>query len=283
MDISTELVKALIKQQFPQWQDLTIKPVQYSGHDNRTFHLGHDMLIRLPSAQCYAPQVPKEQVWLPKLAPKLSLQIPSPIDSGRPSEAYPYPWSIYQWISGQSANQIDKSSIDLDKLAIDLATFLNELHLINTKDGPKSGEHNFYRGAHWRVYDDEAKKAIQKHQHQLDTHKANMLLEQARITSWQSKEVWVHGDLSPGNCLLQNNQLTAIIDFGLLAIGDPACDLMIAWTYLNKSARSKFKKHLNIDNDTWQRAKAWTLWKCLQDSGPESQNRQQILNQLFKE
>lgn len=73
--ITTELVRQLIDTQFPQWRYLTITPVEKSGHDNRTFHLGSEMTVRLPSHASYAPAVEKEAKWLPVFKPQLSLPI----------------------------------------------------------------------------------------------------------------------------------------------------------------------------------------------------------------
>lgn len=106
MQIDVALVQRLIAAQFPQWAELPIKPVEFGGSDNRTFHLGSELSIRLPSGEEYARQVKKEQEWLPKIAPHLPLPIPQPIAMGMPSEDYPWNWSIYRWLQGESANSL---------------------------------------------------------------------------------------------------------------------------------------------------------------------------------
>lgn len=150
LDIPLSLVINLIKEQFPQWAHFPIKPIAISGWDNKTFHLGETMLIRLPSAQEYAAQVPKEHAWLPLLASHLSISIPKPLALGQPSESYPFQWSIYQWIDGQNADTLHNN--DLPQFAKDIAQFLNELHAIDTHNAPPAGEHNYYRGAPPSVY-----------------------------------------------------------------------------------------------------------------------------------
>jgi aminoglycoside phosphotransferase (APT) family kinase protein len=122
MEINTELAKKLIAEQFPNWTDLPIFPVTHSGWDNRTFHLGPNMVIRLPSDEKYAPQILKECLWLPKLARQLSFKIPTPVGLGYPSEIYPWHWSINTWIDGDSLNQNPK--VDLNQFANDLGQFL---------------------------------------------------------------------------------------------------------------------------------------------------------------
>lgn len=141
VEITEFWAKELIAEQFPKWFHLPIKPVEFSGHDNRTFHLGDEMLIRWPSAAKYVGAVSKEHKWLPILAPNLSFHIPKPWALGKPSKNYPWNWSIYKWIEGKSANSFDTSSLNLFLIASDLAKFLNELHKIDIIDGPVSGTH----------------------------------------------------------------------------------------------------------------------------------------------
>ncbi|HGH1674273.1 TPA: phosphotransferase, partial [Bacillus cereus] len=157
--INVSLVEKLIQEQFPEWAPLEVKPVKFSGHDNRTFHLGDEMSVRLPSDVAYAPQVEKENSWLPILSKGLSLPISTPIAKGNPSEAYPLPWSINKWIEGET---VTKQNVrDLNEFAADLGSFLVELQSINASNGPLAGPHNFYRGGLISVYDEEARVAIE--------------------------------------------------------------------------------------------------------------------------
>lgn len=260
-NVDVPLVRKLVASQFPKWKDLTILPVKTSGWDNRTFHLGSRLLARLPSQAIYESQVEKEGYWLPKLGPKLPFEIPQPLAMGKPNEDYPLKWSIYQWIEGTS---LAEASIDNhETLAIDLAHFLTIFQSLDSKDGPKAGLHSFYRGGSLSVYDNEVRKALEILTDKIDTQKALQLWEKALQTSWQRPPVWVHGDLSAGNLLVREGKLAAVIDFGQLAIGDPACDLTVAWTVFQGKSRTVFRTQLKLDPDTWLRAQAWTLWKAL--------------------
>ncbi len=261
IDIPTSIVYDLIKQQFPQWADLPIKPVESSGWDNYTFHLSEEMLIRFPSAERYASQVQKEQHWLQKLAPHLSFQIPEPLAMGKPSRNYPYNWSIYRWIEGEVPNELSDENKNL--FASDLAQFLIELQRTDTTDAPLPGKHNFYRGASPDVYDTEIRSAIKQLKNYIDVKTVTGIWERAIRTRWQNEPVWIHGDMSTDNLLLKEDRLTAVIDFGGLGIGDPACDLVIAWTFFEPESRDVFKKRLGLDSDTWDRARGWALWKAL--------------------
>jgi len=290
LKINVSLVKKLIKEQFPQWSDFAINPVELSGFDNRTFHLGTKMSIRLPSAQSYAAQVQKEQRWLPLLSPHVSCTIPQPIAMGNPSENYPWNWSIYSWIEGKSANTLSDHDMNLQKIAMDLAHFINELHTIDTTNGPLPGPHNYYRGGPLAIYDVETRNAINQLPDLIDTNAAISLWNKALDAQWNKKPVWVHGDFSAGNILIKNNQLNAVIDFGCMGIGDPACDLTIAWTLLTSDSRKTFKSHVNIDSDTWARARGWALWKSLititqlqNKSCPQISRQLKIINEISHE
>ncbi|ETI70514.1 aminoglycoside phosphotransferase APH(3') [Neobacillus vireti] len=261
MIINTDLVIRLINEQYPEWSELYITPVKNGGNDNRTFHLGDYMSVRLPSAADYAPQVEKEQKWLPILAEKLSLPIPVPIAKGNPNEEYPWSWSINKWLEGEplSHNNIE----NLNQIAKDLGLFLIELQAIDTDEGPLAGKHNFYRGGSLSIYNDETRNAIENNKEDFDGGLLSEIWQLALDSEWESKPVWVHGDIAPGNLLVKDGKLCAVIDFGILGVGDPSCDAAIAWNFFDDSSRKVFKNEINLDEATWNRARGWALWKAL--------------------
>lgn len=239
--IHTDLAKRLIGEQFPEWAHLEVKPVKLSGHDNRTFHLGDEMSVRLPSDAAYAPQVEKENKWLPILSKELSLPISAPVAKGNPTEEYPLPWSINKWIEGDT---VTKQNVrDLNEFAADLGSFLVELQAIDASNGPVAGAHNFYRGGLISIYDEEARGAIENNKDVFDETVLKHLWNLALQSTWESKPVWVHGDVAPGNLLVKDGKLCAVIDFGILGVGDPACDAAMAWTFLIRIAEMSLKKY----------------------------------------
>lgn len=260
-DIDAELVERLIAAQFPQWVDLPIMPVRPGGWDNRTFRLGADMSVRLPSAAAYAAQVNKEQRWLPRLAPFLPLPIPVPLAMGRPAEGYPWPWSVYRWLDGKPA-AVGRIT-DLRQCATALAEFLVALQRIDPSGGPPPGSHNFFRGGPLTVYDGETRRAIAALAGTIDAAAATAVWEAALAATWRGAPVWVHGDVAAGNLLVEGGRLSAVIDFGCSAVGDPACDLAIAWTLFAGGSREAFRAALPLDAATWARGRGWTLWKAL--------------------
>jgi aminoglycoside phosphotransferase (APT) family kinase protein len=267
-----DLARKLIAEQFPEYASLPVTDVEKQGHDNRTYRLGDHMLIRMPTAVDYALKVPKEQELLPGLANRLSLSIPAPIKMGKPSYTketlavarkmsgehpqrtlvredmrisifddanvkvsqvdYPYPFSIYKWLPGKSINLLTLTDQEKELLAFDMAKFLKELQAITDIEGPEPGQHNWWRGDHVSVYGKGAREQIAELAEIIDAEQALALWDQACATRWNKQPVWIHGDFAIGNILMDGGKLSAVIDFGGAAVGDPACDLVIAYFFL---------------------------------------------------
>lgn len=253
------LVRRLLSAQFPRWADLPIEPVPPSGTDNAIYRLGNDMAVRLPRIHWAIGQVQKEQRWLPKLAPHLPLAIPVPIATGLPGEGYPWHWSVVPWIEGETW-AIDRIR-DQRRAAADLAHFITALQQIDPTDGPPAGPENFFRGVPLSTRDAQTRDAITASGDMVDTG-AIIAAWEAALTApeWHGPPVWVHGDLSrPGNLLLTEGRLAAIIDFGCLGVGDPACELAAAWALFSGESRDLFRAALPFDQATWARARGWAL------------------------
>ncbi|MCF6137713.1 aminoglycoside phosphotransferase family protein [Pseudalkalibacillus berkeleyi] len=261
MEINVDLVRRLINEQFPKWSELDITPVRNGGNDNRTFHLGDYMSVRLPSSKNYVPQVEKEQKWLPILARELSLPISTPIAKGDPNQEYPFPWSIFKWLEGETLTP--KNIRDFNQFARDLGAFLNEFQSVNANGGPLAGKHNFYRGGDLAIYDQETRDALDANTDTLNTSLLDEIWNLALSSKFFGHPVWVHGDMATGNILTRNGKLSAVIDFGILGVGDPSCDYVMAWTFFDDESRKEFKRTLNTDEETWNRARGWALWKAL--------------------
>jgi len=254
-------VRNLIATQFPQWRDLPITPVEPGGVDNRTFRLGQGLTVRVPSATGYAPQVDKEHQWLPFLAAKLPLAIPIPVAKGMPALGYPFNWSVYGWLEGETARPGGIN--DLSSFAVKLADFLHALQTIDSTGGPLAGAHSFYRGASLAIYEAETLTAIETLAGQIDVDRSRAVWEAARAATWHGPPVWFHGDVAADNLVTKNGNLAAVIDFGCSGVGDPACDLTIAWTLFSGESRKAFRSAVSADAATWARARGWALWKAL--------------------
>lgn len=258
--IDVRLARRLVDGQFPQWSSLPLSPVWPQGVDNRTFRLGAELSVRLPAGDRYALQVSKEQRWLPTLAPQLPLRIPEPQAEGSPAYGYPYPWSVYRWITGTPASESVK---DWSSIVLPLARFLASLRRVDPSDGPKPGAHNFFRGGPLSVYDAETAIAITALGGEIDRTAVEKVWTSATATRWAADPQWFHGDVAPANLLTRDGELAAVIDFGSSGVGDPACDTVIAWTHLDYPNRAIFRRTIGVDDDTWARGRGWALWKAL--------------------
>lgn len=261
LTVDVEMVRQLIAGQFPQWSQLPIASVRNPGWDNFTFHLGNEMIARLPSAAEYALSVEKEHRWLPELADRLPVPIPVPLGLGHPGAGYPFRWSVYSWLPGEAA---ERSSVtDPTGIAEDLADFLGALRSLDAAGGSQPGIHNWFRGATLRTYDASARSALAELEGHIDVALASAAWDDALAARWDGMDVWFHGDFAPGNLLLDRGRLTAVIDFGTCGVGDPSCDLAVAWTLLTPAGRTTLRDRLVIDASTWARGRGWALWKSL--------------------
>jgi aminoglycoside phosphotransferase (APT) family kinase protein len=270
-DITAEVAARLVAGQFPQWADLPVVPVALDGWDNTTFRLGDDLSVRLPSHDAYVAQIDKERRWLPRLAPQLPNPIPEPVARGAPSSEFPRPWSIYRWISGDTAT-VDRIP-DPTTFAAELAGFLGALYAIDAHDGPPAGPHSFARGGPVAVWDAQTRTAIDRWSATIDGSGATEVWDAAVSSVWDREPVWVHGDVTGSNLLVEDGRLCAVIDFGCCAVGDPACDLVIAWNLFEGESRRTFRRALPFDDATWQRARGWALWKALIELVAEDEGR----------
>ncbi len=251
------LVRRLLAARFPDWADLPIDLVPSAGTDNAIYRLGEDMAVRLPRIGWAVDQVEREHRWLPRLAPHLPLAIPIPLAMGFPGEGYPWPWSVYRWLEGENAT-VDRLA-DLRQAATDLAQFIGALQQIDPIGGPRAGEGRS-RGVPLAARDAETRSAIAALHGMLDIDAVTVEWEVAlRAPTWHGAGVWLLGDLNAGNLLAQDGRLSAVIDFGAMAVGDPACDLMVAWTLLTADSRDVFRAALSFDDATWSRGRGWAL------------------------
>jgi aminoglycoside phosphotransferase (APT) family kinase protein len=266
VDTDPSLVRRLLAGQFPQWAGLPIEPVPSAGTDHALYRLGDDLSVRLPRIHWAVGQADKEARWLPKLAPHLPLAIPAPLAHGRPAEGYLWGWSVYRWLPGENA--IHASIDDLTQVATDLAQFIRALEQIDARGGSPNGAEQEHaplspRGGPLAARDAETRAAIASLAAiggLIDADAVTAAWEASRDAPiWDRPLVWIHGDLQPGNLLIEHGRLSAVIDFGCLGLGDPATDLMLAWTLFHGPSRNAFRAALDVDDATWLRGRGWTL------------------------
>jgi aminoglycoside phosphotransferase (APT) family kinase protein len=263
--IDADLVRRLLAAQFPRWAALPVRPVAVDGWDNRTYRLGDDLTVRLPTAAGYAPAVEKEHRWLPVLAPQLPVPVPEPLALGEPAEGYPFRWSVRRWLAGDTAGPDTVG--DLVAFAESVAGFLRALRAADATGGPAAGAHSFWRGDPPAHYDAETRRCLAalaaRPDSGVDTDRAAVVWEAALAAGHTGPPVWFHGDIASGNLLVRDGKLAAVIDFGTSGVGDPACDLVIAYTMFAGPSRSAFREAVEQDAGAWARARGWAVWKAV--------------------
>lgn len=259
IETDADLVRRLLAGQFPRWAELPIRPVVSYGTDHDIYRLGADLAVRLPRIGWATAQAAREAEWLPKLAPHLPLALPVPLAMGRPAAGYPFDWSVYEWLPGENANGTIE---DLEQAAIDLAAFVAALRRIDTADAfPRPPRH---RGAPLVEFDEAVRRSVAELGDRIDGDATlRSWQESLDAPAWDGPEVWVHGDLLPGNLLVVDGRLSAVIDFGGLNVGDPACDLQPAWNVFAGSSRQRFRSELDVDDASWLRGRGWALLQAV--------------------
>ena len=253
--VPPELVRALLREQFPHWAGLPLARVPSYGTDNVLFRLGDELYVRLPRLRAStAPkwatdQIEKERAWLPRLAPHLPVEVPTVLAVGEPGAAYPHRWAIYRWLDGAPPE------VGTPELARDVAAFLAALQRIDTTGAPPGG----HRGGRLEVRDADTREALAQLGDDVDVPAATAAWEAAlTVQPWPREPVWLHGDLLEGNLLVRDGRLTAIIDWGAACAGDPAFDYSLAWSLL-APVRAEFRAACGVDDETWARARGLAL------------------------
>jgi aminoglycoside phosphotransferase (APT) family kinase protein len=252
--IDVPLVRRLIRGQFPHLSRLAVRPVASAGWDNVIYRLGAELGVRLPRRRIGADQTEKEHQWLPVLGSQLPLAVPVPVGKGMPGEGYPWHWTVSPWLPGEVAALAPVA--DMSQTAVSLAQFVRALQAIDPAGGPVSK----FRGGPLAARDPVSRASAAALRDSFDVRPVLEVWHAAVAEPvWTGPPVWMHGDLHPANLLVNNGELTGVIDFGLLGVGDPACDLMVAWTYLSADARQVFRDALAVDDPTWARGRGWAL------------------------
>jgi GrpB-like predicted nucleotidyltransferase (UPF0157 family)/aminoglycoside phosphotransferase (APT) family kinase protein len=256
--IDAELVRALLREQH---EDLTGLPLNegLSGWDNEMFRLGEQLAVRLPRRATAATLTRNEQHWLPQLSARLPLPIPAPIRIGRPSSHFQWPWSVVPWLAGTPA--LRATVFDQGAITEPLGMFLQSLHRPAPADAPR----NPWRGVPLAARTELLHRDVGRLGDEVDRDAVFTLWDRALgAGEWSGPPLWIHGDLHPGNLLVDNGRLSAVVDFGDLTSGDPATDFSVAWMLLSPRHRDRFRAAVRpasnpVDDDTWLRARGWAL------------------------
>ena len=258
LETDEALVRRLIATQFPDWAELPVRALPVGGTDNAIFRLGDALSVRLPRRRgsTYG-AFDREFEWLPRLAPSLPFAAPRPIARGLPGEGYPLEWAVYDWLDGDDATVVH---LDLQVAAADLAALLDALRRTDASGGPGPGG----RGGPLRPRDEAVRAGIAALGDTIDADRVSAVWKQALAAAeWDRPPVWIHGDLDARNLLVRDARITGLLDWGCACVGDPACDVKVAWAVLDADTRPIFRELLGIDDATWTRGRGWALSQAL--------------------
>lgn len=284
VDLDAPLVSRLVAAQFPRWAGLPVRRLASSGTENAMFRLGADKVVRLPRHPDAVESVAHEQRWLARLGPRLSVATPVPLEQGGPGEGFAWPWSVYGWLDGR--NPVAGAVEQPEALATDLAAFVTALRGIEAQGGPPND-----RGVPLAERDAPTRDALAQLDGRIDTVAVTALWEEAlRAPGRTEPPVWTHGDLSPGNVLVEGGRLSAVIDFGGVGVGDPAVDLIVAWNLLPASVRGVFREAVGADDAEWARGRGWALSISLiqlpyywETNPPLAENSRYVIREILAE
>jgi aminoglycoside phosphotransferase (APT) family kinase protein len=248
LEVDEALVRVLLSEQFPEWADLALERIEPAGTVNAIFRLGRELSLRFARRDGPTEAGGKESEWLPRLAPLLPLEVPRPVAQGRPGGNYPWFWDVHTWVDGETQ---PVAAIDAVQAARDLARFIEALWRVDATGGPVG------RGVPLAARDAGMRYWLERFDGPRE-----VVVEWERALAappWDGPPMWHHGDLDARNWLVRDGRIMGVIDWGEMGVGDPACDVMVAWKLHSSAARDAFRDALPVDDATWKRARGWVV------------------------
>ncbi|TQN45927.1 aminoglycoside phosphotransferase (APT) family kinase protein [Humibacillus xanthopallidus] len=289
IEVSATTVARLVSEQFPAWAGMPVRPVRSHGTVNAIFRIGPDLVARLPleggtdasdvdsgdvgasdvqagAVQARRVELLSEMDAARRLLTVSPLAVPEPVALGEPGAGYPLPWSVYRWVPGIPAAETDAA--DSPQVAEQLAGFVRAVRSLPTEGRTFHGTR---RGGLLTEHDEYVRRSQDLSSGLIDTVALATLWGRLRSTPRTDLDAWTHGDLMPGNLLVDEDDptaatgpaaqpaLTGVIDVGQLAVADPALDLQPAWNLFTPAARDAYRQALGSNDEEWDRGRGWAL------------------------
>ena len=249
--IDADLLRALVERQVPSLGSLAIEIVA-NGWDNVVARLGDDLAIRAPRRAAGVPLIDHECAWLPEIARRIPIAVPTPVHRGEPDHGFPWPWSIVEWVDGNAADLAGPPTTgDADRLA--------EVLRALATPAPATAPRNPYRGVPLSDRSERVGEYLERIGGPDRAALTSIWADALSAPAYAGPPVWLHGDLHPGNLVVRDGRLAGVIDWGDLTSGDPAADLQVAWTWFGPDARARFLDAMACDPDTMRRARGNAL------------------------
>ncbi|MGH3359899.1 MAG: aminoglycoside phosphotransferase family protein [Nocardioidaceae bacterium] len=262
VELGDGAVARLVADQFPQWRDLPVRAVASPGTVNALFRLGDDVVLRFPlrpsPGRERREELMTEQDNARRIVAQSPVAVPEPLGLGEPGDGYAGHWAAYRWIPGGIVN--DDNVRDRTAFARDLAAFVRAVHSMDTAGRTWDGH---TRGGPLHASDADVRASLARSTHLVDTVRLAALWDVCLDAPGGAADVWIHADLMPGNLLVRDGALAAVIDLETVCIGDPAVDLMPAWNLMGADDRARFHEALGIDDATWVRGRGWAMVQAI--------------------
>lgn len=257
-DTSVKTVQNLLRDQVPGLARLPLGRLGNTGSDNALYRLGTEFVVRLPRRPEAARSLEVELVWLARLI-ALPVAVPEVLHAGESTERYPYRWAVLRWLDGTDAWDARHHDDWFGPgLAGELAAVVRHLRSMPVADVPprQPGQ----RGGPLRALDNDIRSWLEHADHLVDVEAVTRLWEECLEAAVDDvAPAFVHGDLIPGNLLMANGRLTAVIDWGGLGAADPAQDLDPAWSVLDSAGAAAFREALEVDERNWLTGRGFAL------------------------
>jgi aminoglycoside phosphotransferase (APT) family kinase protein len=249
--IDVDLLGALVARQFPTLASCSIEIVA-NGWDNVVARLGDDLAIRAPRRSAGVALIDHECTWLPEIARRVPIAVPTPVHRGEPDHGFPWPWAIVAWVDGTAADLAGPAT------TADADTLADVLRALATP-APVSAPRNPYRGVPLADRAERVGEYLERIGGPDHASLTAIWSDALAAPVHVGPPVWLHGDLHPGNLVVRDGRLAGVIDWGDLTSGDPAADLQVAWTWFGPDARARFLEAIACDPDTVRRARGNAL------------------------
>lgn len=270
LPLGPSLVRALVDDAFPEYAGLPLRPLKAAGSTNALFHLGDELLVRLPQQPGGSASIEAEARWLPEFTGRLPVEVPEVVGLGRPAHGFPESWSIVRWLPGEQPESVgphDPVDRRRSDLAHDLADVIRGFRAVDVPvEAAQDPALRSYRGGPLEAIDETTRDNIKACRRLpglgLDLDAAQDVWAEAvalPCSGDPDRLRWVHADLVAENLLVREARLSAVLDFGGLCVGDPTVDLIPAWELLDAPSRAAFRAALDVDDLTWARGRAWAL------------------------
>ena len=266
VDITADAVATLVSDRFPEWSGLSVVRVHQTGTVHTIFRIGDEFAVRFPlrpaEPAAVRQELEAEQRALAELGDHLDIAVPTSLGLGEPGAGYPMAWAAQTWLPGEPAWDVATTGAD-GRVLDDVVTLLADLRSIPVRGRTFSRRG---RGGDLRHHDGWVATCLDRSAGLLPVDELGRIWQRLRDLPRHSPDTITHGDLIPGNLLVDDGRLVGVLDPGMFGAADPALDLIVAWHLFEAEQRSQVRDRLTplgVTDLDWERGKAWAFEQAL--------------------